>query len=358
MHGSIAREEFSSVLRLVGKVVPHNPTRPVLSNVRLTFRQGMQSARVEATDLETAICATVGAQCDADAVVLINAARLTAIVGQCPEDVIQIETDDVAIVSYSGARYVLPLDNPAGFPELAPPESGESIPVQGLTEALRRVVFAATKEHCRYGFDGVLFDGGKEVLYLVATDGRRMATVSLPWTGGKLSGIVPLRAISLLTTLDGEIGVTIGETVAQFQNHAMIICRLVEDRFPDWADVLPKKPSENILTATRSDWPSAIKRAALMTTPESTAVHLAIEDGAVWLSAQSPEAGTARVQLEAEIIGEIPKVAYNPTYLLEGIAAAPSETVSLQIAARRATVIEDGAYRYAVMPVIGPGEDE
>jgi DNA polymerase-3 subunit beta len=87
----------------------------------------------------------------------------------------------------------------------------------------------------------------------------------------------------------------------------------------------------------------------------TTPVRLTMRSGTVELTVVSQEVGHASEDVDAQYEGEELTVAFNPTYLLEGVDAVLGDEVLLETldATKPATVRspEHDDYRYLLMPV-------
>jgi DNA polymerase-3 subunit beta len=99
----------------------------------------------------------------------------------------------------------------------------------------------------------------------------------------------------------------------------------------------------------------AVRRLRLMAREVTSPLRLALQDGVVQLSVVAPEVGQAVEEIEASYEGASFTVAFNPSYLLDGLEAVAGEEVMLEVldigkpALLRAR--SDESYLYVIMPV-------
>jgi DNA polymerase-3 subunit beta len=141
--------------------------------------------------------------------------------------------------------------------------------------------------------------------------------------------------------------------------------RLLDVEFVKYRSLLPSEHT------TTLDLPAgalgeAIKRVALVT-DRGHHLRMQITDGSLRLSAGGDDEGSAEEELQAEADGNELLIAFNPAYLLDGLAVIHTDRVRLAFTtpSRPALMLpistDDGedagtpAYRYLVMPARLPG---
>lgn len=110
------------------------------------------------------------------------------------------------------------------------------------TKLIAAVATHAAKKDVRYYLNAVLFEvkGGR--LYIVATDGHRMAFAKVDASGeSDHSFLVPLETVLQIIKHKGEkVAIELdGDKVKANVNGADIAAPVVDGRFPDWRRVVP-----------------------------------------------------------------------------------------------------------------------
>src|SRR5262249_21224688 len=160
----------------------------------------------------------------------------------------------------------------------------------------------AADETARYSMSGVLWELDKDEVKLVATDGRRLALAEGLATGhgghttkGQ-SPIVPSKTMALLERNlqdDPEelVRVCLRPNEVLFRTgRAVIYSRLVEGRFPDYKQVIPKKlPVRVPLQA--GPFQAAVRQAAIMADNETKRVTFQFARGKLTLQSQGQTTG-------------------------------------------------------------------
>ena len=303
--------------------------------------------------------------------VLVAPARLAAdIVRALEPGAVTVEGgEDEVEISAARSRFVVRTYPVEDFPVLPEPRDDQvTLPSAVLAEVLRQVVRAASGDDARPLLTGVLVAAEGEGTRLVATDSYRLAMRDVAGTGPLPAGteqiLVPARALTELQRLlpgggkddaGKEVGFSVGELDATFSvDGVRLTTRLLDGRFPDYRQLVPPG-YPNQLRVAKEALIDALRRVRLLVRDNTTPVRLTMRSGTVELTVVSQEVGHASEDVDAQYEGEELTVAFNPTYLLEGVEAVLGDEVVLETldATKPATVRspEHDDYRYLLMPV-------
>jgi DNA polymerase III subunit beta len=290
-----------------------------------------------------------------------------------------VESVDDGMVRIAGGRSQFEVRTYAEveFPRSVPVGSdGVVVSQSDLREALSQVVRAASDDDARPMLNGVLLAASEGGLKVVATDSYRLAVRDLLGNSFLSPGqrlLVPARALAELQRLLGASGdrrapageskdgpaadlrVFVGEYEAVFDlGKVRILTRVLDQEFPPYDPLIPRA-NPNRLVVNRELMIDAVRRLRLMAREVTSPLRLALQDGAVQLSVVAPEVGQAVEEIEASYEGANFTVAFNPTYLLDGLEAAGAEEVTLEILDITKPVLlrarSDDSYLYVIMPV-------
>lgn len=333
----------------------------VLTGVRLETRGA--SLVCTGTDLDLTITTEVAVTGLHDGVVVAPGRLMTDIVRALDLGAVTVEADDEELRVTSGRSVFTVRTHPIGeFPHLPAP-SGESvtIPSEGLAEALRQVVRAASNEDARPILTGVLMAAEEGGLRLVATDSYRLAVRDLSGVGilaPDQKVLVPSRALQELGRLlpgSGEVSLRLGSHDATFGTGPVLLTtRLIEGEFPNYRQLVPPA-YPNQLVVGREALLEAVRRVKLLARDPVTPVRMSLSAEGIQLSVITPDWGQATEDLDAKYEGAEMTVAFNPAYLVDGIEAVTGDEVvlstldSLKPATLRA--VEAGDFLYLLMPV-------
>ncbi|MDQ6781932.1 MAG: DNA polymerase III subunit beta [Actinomycetota bacterium] len=356
------RDVLVDALSTAGRAVAGRSGAPVLSGIRLEVSGN--DLRVTGTDLDLTIEVAVTVNGDGDGVVVAPGRLITDIARALEPGAVVLEVDDEDLRITSGRSQFRVHTHPAGeFPRIPQP-SGASVtlPAEGLAEALRQVTRAASGEDSRPILTGVLMAAEADGLRLVATDSYRLAVRDLGGVGVLGEGekvLVPSRALNELQRLLGsastDVALRLGAHDATFSTGPVtLVTRLIEGEFPNYRQLIPAS-YPNRLVVGREALADAVRRVKLLARDATTPVRLALRPDGVELTVITTDWGTATEDVDAKYEGAEMTVAFNPTYLVDGIEAMTSDDVTLDTLdpLKPATLrpVDAGDYLYLLMPV-------
>jgi DNA polymerase III subunit beta len=341
---------------------------PVLLGLLLSVTGN--SLTVTGTDLDLTILVTDEVIGIDDGSCVIPARLSTDIVRRLEPGAVTF-ADDGDHITISAARSTFKLQT---YPVVEfPPVGKTSQPMTHLSEAalgeaVRQVARAASHDEGRPLLTGVLVSRVDGSIRMVATDSYRMAMRDLPDSNtipGEEDLLVPARALSELQRLPSgsvsegsdtnKVGVAASSNEITFwQGNVQISTRLLEGRYPDYKQLIPDH-YPNRLHLGKETFLAALRRVQLLVRDNTTPVRLAMRQGGVDLSVQSQDVGDAAESVDGDYSGEDLVIAFNPSYLIDGVEAVAGDEVIVETAdaSRAATVrgAEDDAFRYLLMPV-------
>jgi DNA polymerase-3 subunit beta len=309
----------------------------------------------------------VEASLERDGAVVVPGRLLLDVVRALPKDEVSIEhrttEQDVEVVSGPAKFHLrtLPLDD---FPKL--PEAGGGdvvrVPAKAFIETINRVARSASRDETRPHLTGVLVSASGTELRMVATDSYRLSVKETTLEAaleGSLEANVPARTLqelSRIATGEGaeEIAITALEHQVIFTvGDVVLSSRLVEGRFPNYKQLLPET-FEHELRMNGSELAEVVRRISLLA-QKNAPLRMAFSDGALEISAQTPDVGEASESLPAPFKGDPIEIGFNPEFLRDGLESTESEDLVLKlISPLRPGLIEsgdDGGFVYLVMPI-------
>jgi DNA polymerase-3 subunit beta len=276
--------------------------------------------------------------------VTVAAKTLFDIVSFLPEASVTIkkQANNYAEITSGAAHYKIVGMAPEEFPKLPKEENAPLVKMTGtaLLEMIKRTSFAISHDETRYILNGVFFeprDGGK--VRMVATDGHRLAMVERDLTGDfKLKGgvIIPRKGLFELKRLldeapEAECQLGFAENSALFKKPGLsMVMRLIDGQFPDYQRVIPKE-SDRQLLVNRSRFHDALKRIALLSSDKSNAVKLSLSENLLRITANNPDLGEAKDDLEVAYRGGSLTVGFNARYLMDVLSVMDTDEVALEL---------------------------
>ncbi len=329
--------------------------------------------RLLATDLEVGLRSKCSASVAKSGALTLPAKKFYEIIKSLPETDIRIAEDKggvkVAADRFDSRMQTLPRED---FPTL--PEAGAggaapraTLPRAVLREMVAKTQFAITGEDTRYFLNGALFVLRPDVMSLVATDGHRLALVTVPRDAktkkddDEVRAILPKKTLGELAKLlqdgDADIQYERGENHLFFDvGGRLLISRMIDGQFPAYERVIPKGNDKHI-EFERDRLTGAVRRVALLSNERSRAVKFQIEKGHVDVTSSSPDVGEAKETLPLEYTGAPMQICFNAQYILDFLSAVSTDVVLLDLKdeASQAVMKPVGAegydYTYVIMPM-------
>ena len=325
-----------------------------------------------ATDLEVALRSRCDAAVSKGGSLTLPAKKLYEIVKALPETDVRIQEDKngvkVAADKFDSRMQTLPREDFPSLPETTGAASA-TLPREALREMVAKTQFAITGEDTRYFLNGALFVLRSDSMSLVATDGHRLALVTVKREGAdeavkageEVKVILPKKTLlelgKLLSEADADIRYERGENHLFFAvGDRVLISRMIDGQFPAYERVIPKGNDKDI-EFERERLTNAVKRVALLSNERSRAVKFEIDKGKVDVTSSSSEFGEAREQLTVEYQGAPLAISFNAQYVLDFLNVADTDVVSLSLKdeVSQAVMKPVGAqgydYTYVIMPM-------
>ena len=363
----VRKNDLLRELQLFQGIVERKNTIPILANVLMEAKG--EEVRFLATDLEVGLRSACKATVAKGGSITLPAKKFYEIVKSLPETDIRIADDKggvkIAADRFESRMQTLPRED---FPSL--PESGGAATARLARSAVKEMVaktqFAITGEDTRYFLNGALFVLKGDEMNLVATDGHRLAlvTVTRDAKGSKdeeNKAILPKKTLGELGRLlmegDGDVGYERGENHLFFTaGDRLLISRMIDGQFPAYERVIPKGNDKHI-EFERDRLTNAVKRVALLSNERSRSVKFQIDKGKVDVTSSSPDLGEAKETLPVDYSGGSMQICFNAQYVLDFLSAVTTDVVALELKdeVSQAVMTPIGAdgyeYTYVIMPM-------
>lgn len=362
----VRKTDLLKELSLLQGIVERKNTIPILTNVLV---EGTGSnVSLLATDLDVALRSRCEATVAKPGTLTLPAKKLFEIVSALPDTDIRIEEDrggknvTVAADRFESRMQTLPASE---FP--TPPQDGGAVEATLPAGALKRMIahtrFAITSEDTRYFLNGAQLVLTPDSMSLVATDGHRLAFISVhesPRKDGKSEVLLPRKTLNEVARLaDG------GDTVefSQGENHLffragvrLLISRKIDANFPAYERVIPKTNDKRI-EFDRDQLAAAVRRVRLLSNERSKAVKFVIGKDQVEITSSTPEVGEAREMLPVDYAGSPIQICFNADYVDNFLSVVETEGVVLEFKDEMSQAVmkpvggEGYDYTYVIMPM-------
>lgn len=368
----VERDALADAVAWTAKSLPTRPSVPVLAGVLMRVADGQLT--VSGFDYEVSSQVTVGVQADSDGAALVSGRLLAEITKALPAKPVEVAAVGTHLELVCGsARFTLPTMPVEDYPTLpSMPEMAGVIDAPVFAQAVHQVAIAAGRDETIPMLTGVRMELEGSTLALLATDRYRAAIREIAWRpnedGLSLQALVPARTLAdtakTLGPLGGEVTVAlsrggVGEGMIGFTGGSRrTTSRLLDPDFPKIRSLFPDQHNARARLSVAA-LTEVVKRVALVA-DRTTPVRLSFAEGEVVIEAGGSEDARASEAMEGEYTGEPLTVAFNPTYLLDGLSVLETPTVLISFTtAMKPAVISPSAddgepvpgYRYLIMPM-------
>ncbi|MFH0769998.1 MAG: DNA polymerase III subunit beta [Candidatus Peregrinibacteria bacterium] len=368
MKFSCKTSDILQSLQLVSRAISGQQTLPILNNILLEAEG--KRCTVSATDLELSIVTSFEASIENEGAITIPAKAIL--------NFAQYNTDREVLLETSGgtqlkctsphAKTLIAGEVATEYPTIVPIENEQvfSLQVDPLLEALRMVTFASAKSTLRPVLSGVYLRAEKGGLIFVATDSYRLSEYRLSCSvGGKdISCIVPTKVLeelrSVLGAMRGEekkekkeerekeketktkkekeeqapaatIDIALSSQQIELRvGHTRLLSRLIEGKFPDYQQIIPKETVTKATFAT-DELLTTVKRMHYFAKETNNNLTFHISGSHAHLATPQTQTGRDEATMESTITGKENKIALSSSYLLDFLNHVDGNEVEVHI---------------------------
>ncbi|MER6119932.1 DNA polymerase III subunit beta [Streptomyces sp. A0642] len=368
----VERDVLAEAVAWVARSLPARPPAPVLAGLLLKAEDGALS--FSSFDYEVSARVSVDAEIEEDGTVLVSGRLLADICRALPNRPVEISTDGVrATVACGSSRFTLhtlPVEEYPALPQM--PTATGTVPGEVFASAAAQVAIAAGRDDTLPVLTGVRIEIEGDTVTLASTDRYRFAVREFLWkpenADASAVALVPAK-----TLLDTAKALTSGDTVTLALSSSgagegligfegagrRTTTRLLEGDLPKYRTLFPTE-FNSVAVIETAPFVEAVKRVALVA-ERNTPVRLSFEQGVLILEAGSSDDAQAVERVDSVLEGDDISIAFNPTFLLDGLSAIDSPVAQLSfttstkpalLSGRPAVDAEaDDAYKYLIMPV-------
>tara|TARA_B100000683_G_C12465806_1_gene545947 strand:+ start:189 stop:1319 length:1131 start_codon:yes stop_codon:yes gene_type:complete len=330
-------------LNSISGVITSNPVVPILENVLFEIENG--NLLITASDLQTSVLVELQVESKEDGSVAIPAKILIETLKNLPEQPVTFSIDDqnynIEINSDNG-RYKLAGENSADFPKVPEVNDGYSSVLDSsvLHSAISNTIFSTSTDELRPAMTGVFFKLSSQSCSFVSTDGHRLVKyIRTDVKGDEVEHdmILPRKSLNLLKSIlptekSSEIKLEFNAANAFFSyENVKMVCRLIDERYPDYENVIPGDNS-NIITLDKSDILSSLKRISIYANKTTNQVRLKISGSEILISAEDLDfSNEANERISCEHDGDDIEIGFNAKFLIEMLSNLNSEKISFKL---------------------------
>ncbi|MGE0773300.1 MAG: DNA polymerase III subunit beta [Cyclobacteriaceae bacterium] len=353
----------------INGVITTNPVVPILEN--FLFEIEKNNLTVTASDLQTSMITEISVESKEKGNIAVPARILLDTLKNLPDQPVTFSIDESTYsieISSDNGRYKLSGENATDFPKVPSVSNDFSANISSdvLARAVNNTIFATSNDELRPAMTGVYVNLGEKNTTFVATDGHRLVRYrrsDIKSDNGNAI-IIPRKALNLLkATLpventDVSIDFNMSNAFFKFGTIRMI-CRLIDERFPDYENVIPAQNPIK-MTIGRAEFLSSLKRISIYANKTTHQVRLKITGSELQVSAEDLDfSNEANERLSCEHEGEDIEIGFNARFLIEMLSNLDTEQIKLNMSApNKAGVIlpaekdKDEDILMLVMPVM------
>ncbi len=327
----------------ISGVITTNPIVPILENFLFQIQNGKLT--ITASDLQTSMIAEMDIDTRDNGSIAVPAKILIDTLKGLPEQPVNFLVDENTYgieLSSENGRYKLSGENATDFPRLPSVNKNFSVDFSSdvLGRAIGNTIFATSSDELRPAMTGVYFQLSGDSVTFVATDGHRLIRYrrSDMTSDSEISMIVPRKALNLLkSTLPSEntvVRAEFSQSNAFFSfNNIRMICRLVDERFPDYENAIPNN-NPNVMHISRLELLSSLRRISIYANRATNQVRLRITPDELFISAEDLDfSNEANERLPCEYTGEEMEIGFNARFLIEMLSNLVAHDITLELSA-------------------------
>ena len=146
---------------------------------------------------------------------------------------------------------------------------------------------------------------------------------------------MPARALAeLARVLKGEPG-KVEVIISKARNQVFfragsseLTSRLIDGKYPNYAQVIPSKSSTTVKVAT-AELTQTVRAVSLFARDSANVIRVKAQSGALTLSATTNEVGDSKAEMAADVDGSDIQIAFNARYVLDALGVIGEDEVEL-----------------------------
>jgi DNA polymerase-3 subunit beta len=371
MKFAVERDALVDAVNWVSKSISNRPITTALLGIVI---DATDEITLSGSDLETSAKAKFKADISQKGKVLVPGKLLAEISRSLPAKPVTFNLEGSRVLVTAGsAKFTLPtlplVEYPA-LPEL--PTASGSLNSDLFATAVNQVAIAAGKDDSLPTLTGVFVEINKNQITLAATDRYRLAVRELTWNAqdANIETTSLLRARTLADAAKSLIGtsqVTIAlapantneKLVGFISEGKTMTSRVLDGSFPPFRHLLPTESTADAIIEV-APFLDSVRRVALVT-DKTVPLRLNFSNNSLQLEAGTGDEAQASEKLDINYKGEDINIAFNPTFLTDGLTAINTAFVHITFTGANKPAVLTGQteassapitnYKYLLMPM-------
>ena len=360
----VTQDKLNKALSNVSRIAIGRATLPILNNILI--RVDNKKVSLVTTNLDMAIIDFLPVSSSEDGVITVPAKLISEFISNLPRgENVEISSSDTKVTisagKYSSTINGTPADD---FPEL--PEIDEKkavtykIGIDEFKNSISQVIIAASNDLTRPALTGVCFDTNNNSLFVVSTDGYRLAKKELiKKVESEVKAIVPASSLhEVLRSISDdmeEVEISFSEDLVRFRlGEVEIVSKLIDASYPNYSVLIPKDNTISI----------SLDRDEFIRTTKLAALFARSVDGSIICETKTPD--TLSVRSIANEFGENDStiktevnesgvVRLNSRFLISALNAFDTPEITMEFSTNTKPILlknpKDDKYIHIVMPL-------
>jgi DNA polymerase-3 subunit beta len=367
----VERDALVDAVNWVSKSISNRPITTALLGIVI---DAADEITLSGSDLESSAKAKFKAEISQKGKVLVPGRLLAEISRSLPAKPITFNLEGSRVlVSAGSAKFTLPTLPLVEYPTLPElPSASGSLKSDLFANAVNQVAIAAGKDDSLPTLTGVFVEINKNQITLAATDRYRLAVRELTWSAqdANIETTSLLRARTLADAAKSLIGsnqVTLAfapsntneKLVGFISDGKSMTSRVLDGSFPPFRHLLPNESTAEAVIEV-APFLDSVRRVALVT-DKTVPLRLNFSNNTLQLEAGTGDEAQASEKLDINYKGENINIAFNPTFLTDGLNAINSAFVHIAFTGANKPAVLTGQseatsapitnYKYLLMPM-------
>ncbi len=237
---------------------------------------------------------------------------------------------------------------------------GREIQIEAVEQVIPFVAFAASKDETRPALTAIKFEQKDAKQALVSTDGFRLSLAQLDKQLISEEALVPadfLQEVLRSSKNDQTLKLALSQeekTLKITAGKKEFYTRLISEQFPLYEKVIPSANVTKVTVSTQ-ELARAVKLVSIFARDTSNIIVVGVEKDTLNVQPKQDQASEAGTSIEASVVGEQMKLAFNYKFLLDYLQHIQSKQVIMELLRPDAPVVfrQEGVENqlHIIMPV-------
>ena len=370
MKFSVLQENLNTALQNVSRFVSPKTQLPILSNILFQSDQGR--LKLSATNLELGINYWLGAKLEDEGSFTIPSKEITEFVSYLSAGKIDVDLNDKSLLTVNSAKASSTFTtSPAtDFPTSPSLDLSKAfdLDLSLLTKTVNQIVFASASDDTRPILTSVYWHFTPDQFTIAATDGFRLSVktsklvnpLNIQTDPDGFTFLVPARTLAEVVKLaKTSKTVKLGPSPDEHQlvfvlEDLELVSRLVQGDFPPFQKIIPKETATKVYL-DRAELTQAIKIVSVFARESANVVKFSLKTNSIELSANAPQLGQNKVDVDARIEGAPLDIAFNFKFVSDFLNICTGDEVLIELNDPLSSAIfrdqADPEFTHIIMPV-------